>query len=303
MATALDRPGMAPWHLRMSFHLNDLQGKPKESGTIEEWWVSPGNPRLVITSPSYSMASSAGAAPAPDRESYLVHELLKQVVHPVPSYGSFQDLTIEEHGEKFGKVNLTCLYVNRRAGKFPKPSYSPMYCIEPGTNVLRLSSANREPYVLRNRIGEFLNTSVAIENTIAYGNQIAMSGNVDVLETYKPDASSMPAKGSAVEGYDQGSANTVVPGIVLAGRIVKKSQPIYPDIAKSRHVSGTVTLGAVISKAGTISTLYVIASPDENLSASALDAVRRWEYQPYLLNGQPTEVDTTVTVNYNLNGS
>jgi len=66
-------------------------------------------------------------------------------------------------------------------------------------------------------------------------------------------------------------------------------------------VGGTVVLHAIISQQGTITSLQAISGPDM-LKGAALDAVRQWKYKPYLLNGDPTEVDTTITVNFNLNG-
>jgi protein TonB len=85
---------------------------------------------------------------------------------------------------------------------------------------------------------------------------------------------------------------------VMAGSKISGSNPMYPPIAKAAHVSGAVVLHAVISKTGSIERLEVVSGP-EMLRASALDAVRNWKYKPYLLNGDPTEVDTTVTVNFN----
>jgi protein TonB len=66
-------------------------------------------------------------------------------------------------------------------------------------------------------------------------------------------------------------------------------------------VGGTVVLHAIISKTGTIEKLEAISGPDM-LKGAATDAVRQWRYKPYLLNDGPTEVDTTITVNFNLNG-
>jgi TonB family protein len=83
-----------------------------------------------------------------------------------------------------------------------------------------------------------------------------------------------------------------ISGGVMAGTIVEKTQPIYPPIARAAHVSGAVVLHAIIGKNGTIQNLQVISGP-EMLRASALDAVQHWRYKPYLLNNEPTEVDTT----------
>ncbi len=84
----------------------------------------------------------------------------------------------------------------------------------------------------------------------------------------------------------------------MAGSIIEKTTPIYPPIARAAHVSGAVVLHAIIGKNGAIQNLQVISGP-EMLRASALDAVAHWRYKPYLLNGEPTEVDTTITVNFN----
>jgi protein TonB len=92
-----------------------------------------------------------------------------------------------------------------------------------------------------------------------------------------------------------------ISGGVMAGQILTKVQPVYPPIAKAAHVSGTVVLHAIISKTGSIENLSAISGPDM-LKSAAIDAVRQWRYKPYLLNGEPTEVDTTITVNFNMNG-
>ena len=93
-----------------------------------------------------------------------------------------------------------------------------------------------------------------------------------------------------------------ISGGVMAGQILTKTQPSYPAIARAAHVSGTVVLHAIISKTGTIENLTAVSGPDM-LKGAALDAVKSWRYKPYLLNGDPTEVDTTIMVNFNMNGA
>ena len=78
-----------------------------------------------------------------------------------------------------------------------------------------------------------------------------------------------------------------------------KKQPVYPEQAKKDRVQGKVVLAAVIAKDGTVANLRVVSGPSQ-LQRSALDAVRQWRYKPYLLNGNPIEVDTTVQVLYTL---
>jgi TonB family protein len=82
----------------------------------------------------------------------------------------------------------------------------------------------------------------------------------------------------------------------LATAMLKtKIDPIYPAEALKQNVSGTVALQATIGSDGHVAALRIISGPAE-LHQAALDAVRQWTYQPYLLNGQPIEVETTINV-------
>ena len=85
---------------------------------------------------------------------------------------------------------------------------------------------------------------------------------------------------------------------VMAGAIISRgADPVYPPEAKSAGIQGSVVLQAVISKTGDVTTLDPISGPEE-LRASAMEAVRQWTYRPFLLNGEPQEVSTTITVNF-----
>ena len=92
-----------------------------------------------------------------------------------------------------------------------------------------------------------------------------------------------------------------ISGGVATGMLLQKTVPVYPPIAKAARVSGTVVLQATISKTGTIEGLHVISGP-AMLQQSAMDAVKSWRYRPYLLNGDPVEVETTVNVVFTLGG-
>jgi TonB family protein len=83
--------------------------------------------------------------------------------------------------------------------------------------------------------------------------------------------------------------------------IITQTQPIYPPIARAKHVQGVVVLHAIISKTGAVEKLAVL-SGSPMLVQSAMDAVQKWTYRPFLLNGQPVEVETTINVNYTFGG-
>jgi protein TonB len=86
---------------------------------------------------------------------------------------------------------------------------------------------------------------------------------------------------------------------VMEGSLLAKFLPVYPAIAKAAGVHGTVVLQATISKNGTIENLRVMSGP-VLLQQAAMDAVKTWRYRPYLLNGEPVKVETTVNVVFDL---
>ena len=90
-----------------------------------------------------------------------------------------------------------------------------------------------------------------------------------------------------------------VGGNVMQANIIHRVDPIYPQIARTAHISGSVILHAIIAKDGTIQELSVVSGPPL-LQRAALDAVKQWRYKPTLLNTQPVQVDTTITVIFSL---
>lgn len=120
------------------------------------------------------------------------------------------------------------------------------------------------------------------------GVQGGMTGGVlgGVLSS---DVGKMPAKPKLVK-VSQG---------VSEGLLVHKVTPQYPPIAKQARVQGSVVLRAVIGKDGKVENLQT-ESGSALLASAAVNAVKQWRYKPYVLNGTPVDVETTVTVNFRL---
>ncbi len=89
---------------------------------------------------------------------------------------------------------------------------------------------------------------------------------------------------------------------ISEGNLIRKVQPTYPALARSARIQGTVVLQAIISKQGTIENLTVITG-HPMLAPAAIEAVRQWRYHPYILNNEPVEVETQITVNFSLAGN
>jgi protein TonB len=88
---------------------------------------------------------------------------------------------------------------------------------------------------------------------------------------------------------------------VVSGLLLRKVQPNYPPLARQARIQGVVVLQAQISKEGSIENLQLI-SGHPMLAPAAIEAVKQWKYKPYLLNGEPVEVETQVQVNFTLAG-
>lgn len=97
------------------------------------------------------------------------------------------------------------------------------------------------------------------------------------------------------------SRKPVISSGVMEGRKLSGADPRYPAIAIAARIQGTVLLAATISKAGAIENLRIVSGPPM-LAPAAEEAVRTWRYRPYLLNGEPVEVETTVRVIFYLGG-
>ena len=78
-------------------------------------------------------------------------------------------------------------------------------------------------------------------------------------------------------------------------------QPLYPPLARQARIQGQVVIRAVISRNGMIENLQVLTG-HPMLVQAAIDAVKQWRYRPYVLNGEPVEVETQVTVKFLLSG-
>lgn len=142
---------------------------------------------------------------------------------------------------------------------------------------------------------------------------------VQVIKDEAPDVGAVGVEGGVAGGVPGGVLGGIIGGAapppppkptqtrirvggnVAAAKLIHQVQPVYPQIAKTAHVSGTVLLHAIIAKDGTIQQLEYVSGPPL-LMRAAMDAVHEWRYNPTLLNGEPVEVDTTIQVVFTLGG-
>jgi TonB family protein len=195
-------------------------------------------------------------------------------------------------GSGFGKTTAT-----NDAGEFsftelPSASYE-----------LKVSHAGFE--VSQRRLGVMPDGSVEYQGkTYALGPG-ATSTRLDIVLSPSTAMQSMVVTAKAppevLEKRHAASPKRIrVGGLVEASKLLESERPVYPESARVRGVEGVVVLEAVISMEGVPLSLTVLKSPDPELSEAALAAVRQWHYKPTLLNGEPIEVVTTITINFRL---
>jgi TonB family protein len=101
-----------------------------------------------------------------------------------------------------------------------------------------------------------------------------------------------------ISSSDLAGAVRVAPAVMEA-KLVASRVPAYPDSAKIQGVEGSVVMQAIISRDGTVKRVHVIQG-DSRLRNAATEAVYKWRYRSYLLNGEPVDVATTITVDFDL---
>jgi len=95
-------------------------------------------------------------------------------------------------------------------------------------------------------------------------------------------------------------APTTVPAEIMEGLLTHKIEPLYPEAARQANLQGIVALDVVVGPDGTVVDVRPISGPEE-LAGAAVDAVKWWRFQPYLLNGQAVQVRTTLAVDFRVN--
>jgi len=202
----------------------------------------------------------------------------------------------------------------------PKPSPSGITSAAAATNANNQKQASSTQQASNSSAEQSSNSGVATNqapvSSDLMNQQLTAASQVPQGARKQAPEDAPPPSGFGVQGMDGsgdpsalGSAFKTQTNLKLApvtvsagvagGLLIRKVAPTYPSIAKTARVSGTVVLAATISKSGFVVNLQVVSGPPM-LRQAAIDAVRNWQYRPYLLNNQPMEVQTTINVDFNL---
>ena len=308
-SAAIEGEGAAPFRLTAKYETFDFMGRPASSGTLQEVFLKPGMRKRTLTeggtvdkfSPDDALATVADQAPA---NGYMERLLAEALLSPGPSLKDIDAGTLKAKERKFGDVALNCVALDgpKLAGDFQKLQNSHLYCLDEKSPLLRTSEQQYGLLAVYNKVVKFGDHTISEDMTIQQrGKTRAHVQVVSIVAAPELKESDFPKEATPAERAPMDSAKKGAVRLgsgVAAGNIINKVNPIYPESAKAKHIAGVVVLSAVIGRDGLIKNLDVISAPADDLAESAIAAVSQWRYKPYLLNGELTEVDTTITVNY-----
>jgi TonB family protein len=314
---------LAPWHLKATYQIYDEHGQPSAEGAYEYWWVSPQVHRSSWTRPQsshtdwhtadgkYSFLTSG------EHLQYFEYKLQHAFLSPLPDAAELDAATsrLERQEVSVGDgKKLPCVMVIPKGvmtGQRQMAMHGdlqsvplglfPTYCFDSNLPALRISYSfgtltTEYDQIVRLKSGRYLPRQVQIFD----GKRKILIAHVDAITGLDPaDPALKPGPGSS-EPQVVKSVNMAAG--IAAGMILKKQVPVYPADAKAARISGTVVLRATIGTDGSIHDLHVVSAPSPSTAGSALWAVSHWEYKPFLLNGEPVEVETTINVIFSMGG-
>lgn len=305
-------PSLKPWHLKATYELYDRTGKPTSQGAYEYWWASPSIDRSTWsrgdalhtdwhTGEGKHLYSSSG--PTLD---FFEYRLQSEILAPLPEPAEYDPAATYFDREivKLGNAKVPCIMI---VPKMPEGGQLrtiplgmfPTYCFDSALPILLMKTSFGSLTVSYGKIARFQNRYLPQMMEEYEAGRKILTMTVDTVQGLNPDD---PALIPPPDAKSTSVAAVSVPSGVMAGKRIGGPMPVYPQDAKQARAQGTVVLKALIGRDGKIHDLKVISAPYPSLVESAMGAVSQWEYKPYLLNGDPVEVDTQINVVYRLGG-
>ncbi len=311
-----------PWHLRASFVLFDENGNQTKQWAVDELWINPQKFQRKL-----GVETTAGFSGVEDQQ------FNREYPEPAWPFGVLTSMWLlfdpSAHPEMLNSLNvriqertenskyLRCFdllglspKVEDAAGKY----YS--FCFDSENALASISLPTKlgvemtflSPVQYQ---GRTLPTDVEVHRS----GKVLLRAHLDEIEMLTAQEASgikalaQPAPSSGASGNtnpqfsDLSSSKNMppveVPSDVANGLLLKKVDPIYPGNIQGTAKAGVVVIRVVVGKLGTIESLHVL-SGDRILYAAALNAVKQWQYKPYLQNGVPVAFQTTISINFEL---
>jgi protein TonB len=324
-SNGLTAPDIQPWHLKVAFKLFDAQGNLKSEGVIEEFWVNPTKNKATYTSGSESLTKfetdkGTYTVGGGGQETVSAFKAQRALIEPLPSPQTVSVNKYVSQQPDTGPIRAPCVQQQEADLSFSGPTW----CFDPEADELRvIANGSSEDVLLTNSV-IFQGRTIAGDVKFSDGelkniqtDSPAFSAHLVMIEplTTIDDEAFVPPPGArsasialpmklASDSPDTSNpaptpSKVNISGGLAQGMLIHTAPVEYPPGAKAAGITGTVVLKAVIDTDGRIKELSVISGP-AMLQQAAADSLRQWRYKPYLLNGKPVSVSTTVNIAFTL---
>ena len=303
---------MQPWQLTATYQAFNLDGKPAERGTYRYWWLSPAVHRSTWTRGSAAQSEwltadgrrlqTASGGPIHSFEIDFVRELFSPL--PDPGDPLFSDTYFEHDTRTFGSVKAPCVkIVGKRTPHHatPFPYAAPvdqvesMYCFDPKLPVVVLGSSMMG---ITYAYSDFVRTQdryLPRSFVESVNGRSLLTVRVESIDALNPGDPALVPPADAKPDTD---APIHVTRNDMIGHLVRSSSMDYPGSAKRAGITGTVLLEVTITRDGHVRDPEPISSPDPSMTSAAISSVSRWEFKPWVINGQTVEVRTEIEVKF-----
>lgn len=288
---ALDTVDTKPWHALVDTEIFDMRGNNPTHGTIEVW-QSGTDRRTLYTFGSTTMTEivkgKAVYRTASDPQfPRFAPFLLTKVLHAGPTMFQVKQIEPQLQRRKVDGTEFDCISTKPPANAISFSS--PAYCLDVQDHLRAL--LNFKQNVLLDAPEEFLEHAISRRISITNSDVPTATAKITKLEIYEPPAGQF----TPTSDMTLFVPTIRISGGVLAGLTVKRVQPILPAGAS---VKGSVSLRVTIGTDGHPNRVEVVSTPPPAIADACVDAVKQWVYKPYLLNGDPVQVETTVLINF-----
>lgn len=289
-----------PWHMKIAAQLFDLNGTSTGEGTIEEWWMAPGNEKRVFAFPDYHGTEiltsdgdffSAGLASEPP----LVALLVNQMVNPGAAQDKMAGTGAKATGRtlQLGGVTLPCVMLAKPNNRVATPpiGFYPSWCTEPGKDAVRVFVDNAGEAVIRNGVSAFQGKSIPTDLSVTVNGTVVATAHVaDISLDGMPSAPFAP---------DHDMAKTPPKPVELKGKkfenqAAKRDEPDFSQsagIKEATHgingaMQGDVEVRVWVGSDGQIQDMRLETYPAAGPAQTAFDAVRHWTFHPMTVEGR-----------------
>ena len=302
-------PKLKPWHLKASYEIYNYDGKLATKGTWEYWWASPKVRRRSWERPGLSRTDWITAdgtifrKDSGDPPLYFERRLEDTILYPGPNYEKIKagDLKLDLKAAASGSGSLSCLTVTPKAKDDGKPhilhpSTPTNYCFDPENMALMASYSDQ----FLSKYSEFVVMQghyLARRVTVQVGRQALINISVDSLDGIdeRDPALNPPADAAPLPERAHYTSDSLPPGKLVEGKLLKQISPQI--LIDPRRVQGFIFFSVLVGIDGKVRRVEVLSTPSKLVADSIVDAVKKWVFEPFTVDGKPIEMEFPVVMN------